>query len=187
MVEAIDDAITLIDHKKDAAWLRRAVSESCNKLAAELSSAHVDGNAVADLIGMPFITEAGPDTMAFASANLPSAWFLKLTETFTLNPLGAYRAALLYRIALRADLEGGIEEGTKCGDINPTDAANITAARPVRVMMPLHRGAMELTFGLDRGAYRVIGGDLALAPLEAYEQRKRAMQRTSAAQPRGAR
>ncbi len=171
MVEATDAAVDVTEHKTDAPYLRRLVAASCDRLAAELSSAHANGRATLDLIGMDLVSEQGPQSLTFAQSHTPPPLRALITDTFTRNPLDAYRVSLGFRVALRASLGGGVQPGAKCNEPNPTDVANITSLNRVRVMIPTARGAMEVAFGFDRGTYRIAGGDLI--DLERVEQQER--------------
>jgi serine protease Do len=175
MIEAVDAAVDAVQHESDAAFLRTRVTTACDKLAAELASKHTNGHAMLDLISIGLVAEQGPPSLVFARSHTTPELSAEFGDMFTKSPLDAYRVSIGYRIALRALAGGGVPPGARCTAINPTDAASIASASAVRVLVPTARGAMELAFGWDRGAYRVVGGDLL--DLERLAQAERGKKR----------
>jgi serine protease Do len=185
VVEAIDGAIDLKEHEDDKAYLRSAATSACKRLAAELASSDSNGGATLDLISMDLVANEGPISFTFAASHVSPALRAKLKDLFTQSPVIAYRVALVQRVAMRAAAGGGVQVGDTCGDMNPTDATNITAASHVRMAIPTARGAMEVEFALDRGAYRVVGGDLLDVVRIQREEQREAVERTSARARKG--
>ena len=160
VVEAVDGALELRKNENDQAWLRAAATSSCRRLSAELASSDSNGAATLDLIGMDLVTSEGPASFSFALTHMSAPMRARLKDLFTESPIGAYRVALIHRVATRAALGGGVEAGDTCGQMNPTDAANISSSSHVRMSIPTANGSMEIELALDRGQFRVVGGDL---------------------------
>ena len=162
--DAINKAVEIKERRANPEWRKVGIMKACKELAAELASPKPRFRVFLQFISNRFVASDGFSTFLSESQDLWTGE--RLASVFESDPMDGMRDALLARVYSAVSDAGGVAPNP-CGDLNPTDAADIVNTSVIRMAFNLKDSQSEIGWTFEHGHWRV-----ASAPLEAPKHRK---------------
>ncbi len=158
--DAVAQAIEIEALRSNAEWRKAGIMKACKELAGELASRKPRFRVFLQFISNRFVASDGYESYLAESLDIPAG---SLANAFESDPMDGMRDALLLRMYGGVEQAGGVAS-SPCGEINPTDAADIVHTPVVRMAFSLSDGPSEIGWTFEHGHWRVATAPLAGLP-----------------------
>ncbi|MFO0618566.1 MAG: trypsin-like peptidase domain-containing protein [Polyangiaceae bacterium] len=147
--DAIAHALEIQEKQSSAEWRLAGVQKACKELVGELASETPRFRTFQQLVSNGLVASEGLASLLVESA---------LTSTAPSgrgpSPMDRMRLAVLRRLYVTVKDRGGLA-ADPCGDVNPTDAADIVHTPVVRMTLRLADGTSEIAWTFEHGHFRI--------------------------------
>ena len=130
---------------------------ACKELAAELASPKPRFSIFLQFISNRFIATDGFSSYLALGNELGVG--SSVSTLFDADPMDGMRDALLVRLYAGVEEGGGVAQNP-CGELNPTDAADMVNTPVIRMAFHLKDGQSEIGWTFEHGHWRVASGPL---------------------------
>jgi len=157
ITEAIAQATEVQSMRGYANWRTSGIYKACKELAAELASPKPRFSIFLQFISNRFIETDGFSSYLALTNDMGAG--STITTLFDADPMDGMRDALLVRLYAGVEAGGGVGPNP-CGELNPTDAADMINTPVIRMAFNLKDGASEIGWTFEHGHWRVASGPL---------------------------
>lgn len=154
VTETVRIAHELASQRQSQTWMKGELEHACQSLSAELASASGSTKRVMSFMSNELVADEGLASYLFVTQTKAAP---SLRRVFFEDPVVALRASVMVRLAMRAELGGGVRG---CAAVNPSDERNLAKEKTVRLALTTPKGDLELRWTFEQGTWRVVGGDL---------------------------